>query len=224
MENIPAFIQVAFVAITLLTCVFYYLASGRQHFFVYLAVLWLLLQGYVASTGFYTVTDTLPPRFVLLIGPPLFLIAALFILKNGRVYIDSLDAKYLTLLHVVRVPVELVLFCLFTYKTIPQIMTFEGSNLDILSGITAIPVYYFGYVKKKLSRTVLILWNIICLGLLINIVSIAVLSAPFPFQQLAFEQPNVAVLYFPFIWLPCCVVPLVLFSHLAVIRQLLRSK
>lgn len=224
MQNIPAFIHVAFMATTLLTCIFYYLASGRQRFFLYVTALWLLLQGYVASTGFYTVTDTLPPRFMLLIGPPLLLIAALFIFRNGLVYIDSLDAKYLTLLHIVRVPVELILFGLFTYKTIPQIMTFEGNNLDILSGITAVPVYYFGYVKKKFSRTVLILWNIICVGLLINIVSIAVLSAPFPFQQLAFEQPNVAVLYFPFVWLPCCVVPLVLFSHLAVIRQLLRSK
>lgn len=224
MENIPIFIPVAFIAITFLTCIFYYLASGRRRFFLCVIALWLLLQGYVASTGFYTVTDTLPPRFVLLIGPPLLLIAALFTFRSGRVYIDNLDTKYLTLLHIVRVPVELLLFGLFTYKTIPQIMTFEGNNLDILSGITAVAVYYFGYVKKKLSRTVLILWNIICLGLLINIVSLAVLSAPFPFQQLAFEQPNVAVLYFPFVWLPCCVVPIVLFSHLAVIRQLLRSK
>jgi hypothetical protein len=61
---------------------------------------------------------------------------------------------------------------------------------------------------------------VICLGLLINIVSNAILSAPFPFQQFAFDQPNIAVLYFPFIWLPCCVVPLVLLSHLAAIRQL----
>jgi hypothetical protein len=42
----------------------------------------------------------------------------------------------------------------------------------------------------------------------------------FPFQQFAFDQPNIAVLYFPFIWLPSCVVPLVLLSHLAAIRQL----
>jgi hypothetical protein len=100
-------------------------------------------------------------------------------------------------------------------------MTFEGSNPDILSGISALLVYYFIFIKRKSSPTFLLVWNFIGLALLINIVIHAVLSAPSPFQQLAFEQPNVAVFYFPFIWLPSCVVPLVLFSHLASIRQLL---
>jgi hypothetical protein len=32
--------------------------------------------------------------------------------------------------------------------------------------------------------------------------------------------PEMALLYFPFIWLPCCIVPIILFSHLVAIRQL----
>ena len=75
-----------------------------------------------------------------------------------------------------------------------------------------------------MSRKALLVWNILGLLLLLNIVVIAVLSAPFRFQLLGFEQPNIAILYFPFIWLPCCIVPLVLFSHLAAIRQLTRKK
>ncbi|HUQ96495.1 MAG TPA: hypothetical protein VM010_02440, partial [Chitinophagaceae bacterium] len=39
--------------------------------------------------------------------------------------------------------------------------------------------------------------------------------------QLAFDQPDIAVLYFPFVLLPGVVVPVVLLSHLAAIRQLL---
>jgi hypothetical protein len=62
------------------------------------------------------------------------------------------------------------------------------------------------------------------LGLLINIVVNAALSAPSVVQQFAFEQPNIAILYFPFNLLPAVIVPLVLFSHLAAIRQLLRYK
>jgi hypothetical protein len=69
-----------------------------------------------------------------------------------------------------------------------------------------------------------VIWNVICLGLLFNIVINAILSAPFPIQRFAFDQPDVAVLYFPFTWLPCCVVPVVLLSHLAVLRQLLTGK
>jgi len=37
---------------------------------------------------------------------------------------------------------------------------------------------------------------------------------------LAFDQPNIAVLYFPFSWLPTYVVPVVLFCHLAALRKL----
>lgn len=185
---------------------------------------WLLLQGIVAATGFYTVTTSNPPRFLLLVVPPLLLVIVLFASKQGRRWLDRLHPGQLTLLHTIRIPVELVLYALYLHQTVPQLMTFEGRNWDILSGITAPFIYYFGYVKNKIPVRWLLLWNIGCLLLLFNIVAHAVLSAPFPFQQLAFEQPNVAVLHFPFVWLPCFVVPVVLLSHLVCMRQLLQQK
>lgn len=60
----------------------------------------------------------------------------------------------------------------------------------------------------------------IYLIMLTIIVSIAILSAPFPFQQLAFEQPNVAVLRFPYILLPSVIVPLVYLSHFITLKWL----
>ena len=70
---------------------------------------------------------------------------------------------------------------------------------------------------------IILIWNFICFGLLINIVVNAILSAPFPFQKFAFDHPNIAILYFPFVWLPCCIVPIVLLSHLAAIRQIINA-
>jgi hypothetical protein len=102
-------------------------------------------------------------------------------------------------------------------------MTFAGGNYDIISGLTAPVVYYFGFIKKSMSRGLMIGWNIICLGLLMNIVVRAILSTPSPFQQLALSQPNIAILHFPYIWLPSFIVPLVLFSHLINIRYLIRT-
>jgi hypothetical protein len=99
-------------------------------------------------------------------------------------------------------------------------MTFDGSNFDILAGLTAPLVYYQAFVRKKLTQRMLLLWNIACLGLLINIVLTAILAAPTPFQQTAFDQPNIAISYFPFIWLPSVVVPIVLIAHLVAIRRL----
>ena len=57
------------------------------------------------------------------------------------------------------------------------------------------------------------------LGLLANIVIIAVLSFPSPIQQFGFEQPNIGLAYFPFIWLPAIIVPIVLFCASGVIVE-----
>ena len=221
MQHLPLYISIVFILTTLLTVWFLYQASRSSKTTIITILIWLTIQSIIALTGFYTDTNTFPPRFLLLVAPPLMLIIILFATVTGRRYIDHLNTKTLTLLHVVRIPVEIVLFWLFMNKAVPQLMTFEGRNYDIFSGLTAPFIYYFGYIKNKLSKTVMLIWNFICLVLLINIVVNAVLSAPTPFQQFGFDQPNIGVLYFPFIWLPCFIVPVVLFSHLVTIRQLI---
>lgn len=222
MENIPLYVKLVFGVTTFLTIWFFYLASRESKSTLLFLSVWLVIQTLVGATGFYTVTDSMPPRFPLLIGPPLIMIATLFITAKGKSYLDNLDLKYLTILHVVRIPVEIVLFWLFIQKTIPELMTFEGRNFDILSGITAPIIFYLGFVKNVISRNVMLAWNFICLALLFNIVVNAILSVPTPFQKFGFEQPNIGVLYFPFTWLPACIVPVVLLSHLASIRILLK--
>jgi hypothetical protein len=220
MENIPAYVSIVFVLTTFLAVMLFYMANSRSFVAIVLVTLWLIVQGLVSLGGFYTVTDAFPPRFVLLVLPPLVFIAILFFTGAGRRYVDGLNPAVLTVLHIVRIPIELVLYWLFLNKAVPRLMTFAGRNFDILAGLSAPLIYYFGFSKRLIGRKMILLWNFICLGLLVNIVVNALLSAPFPFQQFGFSQPNIAVLYFPYVWLPCCVVPLVLLSHLAVIRQL----
>jgi len=224
LENLPIYIAIVFGLTTLLTLVLFYKATNRSKTAFIVLLFWLSLQTIVALTDFYTITDTIPPRFLLLVMPPILLIVVLFATAKGRSFIDSFDIKALTILHIVRVPVEIVLFWLFIYKVVPELMTFEGRNFDIVSGITAPLIYYFGFVLKRLNKNIIILWNVLCLILLLNIVLNAVFSAPFPFQKFAFDQPNIAILYFPFIWLPTFIVPVVLFAHLVSIRQLTKSK
>lgn len=224
MENVSVLTSLMMIIITLLTAGIFYIAAHRSQIFLLVTIAWLVLQAALGLSGFYEVTDTLPPRFILLPGPPLAAIVILFSTAAGRRFIDSLHAKWLTLLHTVRIAVEIILWLLYLQGSIPKIMTFEGSNFDILAGLSSLLVFYFVFVKKLIGRKILLTWNIVCLALLINIVTIAVLSAPTPMQQFGFEQPNTAVLHFPFVWLPACIVPLVLFSHLAMIRRLLVAK
>ena len=221
MENLPLYISIVFCLTTFLTIAIFYKAAHYSKKTLAILLTWLTTQTFIGLSGFYTITNTIPPRFLLLPLPPLIFIMGMFATKKGRKYIDGLDLKYITLLHIIRIPVEFVLFWLFVHKTLPQLVTFEGRNYDILSGLSVPFIFYFGFVKNSLSKKTILIWNFICLGLLLNIVANMVLSAPFPFQKFAFDQPAIAILYFPFIWLPSCIVPLVLFSHLTSIRQLL---
>ena len=221
-HQVPYFVSILFILTTFLTLWFFYKASNSK-FAIFILLAWVSVQAIITQSNYYLETTTLPPRFLLLVGPPLLLIVYLFISKQGKIFLDSLSTSWLTYLHVVRVPVEITLYYLFISSLVPELMTFEGRNFDILSGLTAPVIAYVGYNRKKLSKTLLLIWNFLCIALLVNIVVTAVLSAPFPFQRLAFDQPNVGVLYFPFSWLPGCVVPLVLFSHLVCVRELLKK-
>jgi hypothetical protein len=224
MENLPNYINIVFILTTLLTMLLLFKAGNYSKPLIIVTVLWFGLQGAVGLSGFYKISTGVPPRFILLLAPPVILIAAILFTKAGSRFVSNLNIKTLTLLHVVRIPVELTLFWLYQHKAVPEAMTFEGRNFDILCGLSAPLVYYFGFIKKVLNKKVLIAWNIICLLLLANIIVTAVLSAPFRFQQFGFEQPNIALFYFPFVWLPAFVVPVVLFAHLVVLKRLIKER
>jgi hypothetical protein len=223
MEHLPTSLYLLFALTASLTLILFFRAVGFSKGLISIFSLWLIIQSILSISAFYQVTYVMPPRFMLLILPPIVIIVITFLTKNGKNFIAGLDIGKLTILHIIRIPVELTLYWLFLHKAVPEVMTFEGRNFDILCGITAPLIYYFGYVKNMLNKKVLLAWNIICLLLLLNIVSTAVLSAPFPTQQIAFSQPNIALLYFPFTLLPGLIVPIVLFSHLVSIRKLIFS-
>lgn len=224
METIPLYVSLTLGLTTVVTGWLFYRASRYSKTVLVILLAWLLIQAVVGLTGFYQNTSVLPPRFLLAIGPPVLLIVFLFLTRRGRRFIDSLNLETLTLLHIIRIPVEIVLFWLFMHKAIPGVMTFEGRNLDIISGITAPVIYYLGFVSGKLWSRTILAWNLICLALLVNIVTTAILSTPYPFQKFGLDQPNVAIFYFPFVWLPAMIVPIVLLSHLAAIRKLVGKK
>lgn len=224
MENLPLYIYLVFGFTVIISIWLFYKASRNSKIFLIIISVWIIIQSAISINGFYTNANTIPPTIMLLVLPPVVFIILLFTLKNGKKFIDRLNLKTLTLFHIIRIPVELVLFWLYIYKAVPQLMTFEGRNLDIISGLTAPLLCYVGFLNHKTNKTLLLIWNMFCLALLFNIVFYAILSAPTKFQQFAFLQPDIALGYFPFVFLPSLIVPLVLLAHLASIRMLLKSK
>ncbi|MFN3666987.1 MAG: hypothetical protein ACK4S0_12545 [Sediminibacterium sp.] len=223
MAPAPLYLSIIFSITVILTLFFLGSTFKNARIPITILLIWLIIQSLIASTGFYTVTNTLPPRMMALLAPPILCIALLFISAKGRNYIDTLNTEWLTWLHTVRVPVEICLLLLFNAGLVPKLMTFEGINFDIISGLSAPLVVYYGYRRKTWSRNILLTWNIICLALLFNIAYHGILSVPTPFQRFGFEQPNIGLTYFPYILLPGFIVPAVLFAHLVSIRQLIRK-
>lgn len=219
METLPLYISGTFV-LTVLAAILLFTKASSTRWLILVLLGWLVLTGVLTWMGFFQVTDTQPPRFLVVVLPPLLCCIVLFSTPKGRAWLDTFDLKTLTLLQTMRIPVEIVLYWLFLYQLTPELMTFEGRNMDILSGITAPVVYYIAFVRNKWRHELLLVWNIITFCILLFTVSNGILSAPSPIQQFAFEQPNVAVLLFPFIWLPAVVVPIAYYAHLISIRQL----
>lgn len=225
LANLPLYITIVFILTTLLTLWFLWKASFYKIVVIVVGISWLAIQGILAYAGFYLNNLSTPPAIALSILPPLVLIIFILAAKKTKRFIRRLDLKTLHLLHIVRIPVELCLYWLSLHKAVPELMTFEGHNLDIITGIT-VPLIYLTCFKGRAIRSVNVLfaWNILGLVMLGNAVANAILSMPTRFQHLAHDQPNIAVLYFPFIWLPAFIVMVVLFSHLVTIKRLMSTK
>jgi len=219
-EGLPIYITLLFALTVLGTIIWFYFATPSKAFLI-IALAWIALQTVLGLKGVYQDTSTIPPKLMLGIIPTLILIAGMFLTKRGRQFIDAINLKTLTYFHIIRIPVEITLTLLFHQGLVSIYMTFEGTNFDLFSGLTAPLVAYLVFRSQKINKRLLLGWNILCLLLLLNVFITAIFALPTPFQKISFDQPNLAVLYFPYNLLPTIIVPLVLFGHLAAIRQLM---
>lgn len=181
---------------------------------------WLVLTGIVAQSGFFSQFDAIPPRLALVIVPPLISIGLLTFSKEFTRFLQVVPPSWLVGIQAFRIVVEILLWQLFLDQLLPVQMTFEGLNFDVLAGLTAPIIVYLCFVKGTWPRRVAIFWNIAGLLLLLNIVSIAILSTPVPFRVFMNEPANTLVATFPFVWLPAFLVPIAYSMHFFSLRQL----
>lgn len=230
MENIPPYVGITFFACVITTFGFLYYASseastkrGNVPIIVttFIAV-WIFFISLLALQHYFLDFESMPPRLILWVFFTIVCVVLLFLFKSSRRFIEKMPITTLTYIHIIRVPVEIVLWWLFVHGTVAESMTFEGVNYDILSGISAPFAGLFLVGMKSKSKIAAIIWNLIALGLLINIVTRAVLATPYFYDPLVYEQPNIAVFYFPFVLLPAFIVPAVFFSHIASLYKLFR--
>ncbi len=232
MDSIPSYVAWTFIAIVIavisfLTYGFHHASPGKKSLTssIVLTVLigWVFLVSVLTFSDFFS-DYSFPPRLMVIVSiPSLFIIMSL-LLPRTRSYLMDIPITTLHYLHIIRVPVEMVLWWLSVWAVVPEIMTFEGSNLDIISGISAPFAAVFMVGSRSKSRLGAIIWNVLALGLLINIVSIAIAHSPYFFEGTEDTPVNMGILFFPYVLLPTFIVPAVLFSHLVSLNQLMFKK
>lgn len=195
---------------------------GRSKAFAVSACLlgaWLLLLGVLGERGFFQDFSKLPPRPGLALLLPLPWVWWFAASTTGKAFLEKVPPQWIIFLQSFRIGVEILLWIKVSQGLLPVQMSFEGRNFDILSGLLALPVGYYCFVRRRWPSWVVLVYNIIGLLLLLNIIVIAVLSMPTPLRVFHNEPANTLVGHFPFVFLPGFLVPLAYTLHIFSIRQ-----
>jgi len=188
-------------------------------FFLVGLVVWTLFVSIWSISGRMGNFQIFPFNMMPILAVPLITILAFTFSKAGRDILVHIPTQNIIRLQAFRFFVELLLWALYLENQAPIQMTFEGRNWDVLSGISA-PIIAFLVSKGKISKAGLIIWNLACLGLLANILTVAILSMPTPLRVFMNEPSNTIVTQFGASLLPGLLVPLAYGLHFLSLRQL----
>jgi hypothetical protein len=187
---------------------------------LFAAAAWMALTWAAADSGILRQWDRNPPPFAFLVLGVIIASAALAYGTIGRQISAYAPVWALVAIQSFRLPLELCMHALSDRGIMPVQMSYSGRNFDIVTGATAIVVALlvrFGHG----GRTLVTAWNVLGLALLVNIVTVAILSTP-RIRYFGNENLNVFVTFPPFVWLPAVMVVAALAGHLVIFRALRR--
>jgi hypothetical protein len=182
-------------------------------------VAWIALTGVLAARGVlsFGVPPTMPILLVVMV------VLAVLIVRStlGKQLATGLPVAALVASQGFRLPLELSMHQAYNEGLMPVQMSYSGRNFDIITGITALLVgLWLATGERRNWRGVVLGWNVLGVLLLLNILLIALLSAPVPFRRFMNEPANTWVLQAPWVWLPTVMVFAALLGHLLVFRRL----
>ncbi len=176
---------------------------------------WLTYITLVSLTGIFT-TATLPPRVPLLLILPCLLF--IFWFFNSNKFIDFIMATppgWLVYAQSFRIAVEVLLLGMYMQGLIPEAGTFKGYNYEIVIGITAVGVGYYGFNKKVLSPNFIIAWNFLG-NLTLAIIGFIMISHAY-FPGIYSHPGHISIKdfgSFPYTLLAGFIAPLAIFMHI----------
>jgi hypothetical protein len=179
---------------------------------------WLLLTLLAAASGVLRRFDAVPPPFAFF----LLAVAAAGVVAAcspaGTLLVRGLPLWVLVGAQAFRLPLELLMHRSAVEGVMPAQMSNDGLNYDIATGATAVALARW-LLRGRPPRAAVALWNALGLALLVNVVTVAVVSTPL-FRWFGDQRLNTFVAYPPFVWLPAVLVAAALAGHLLVWRKL----
>lgn len=180
---------------------------------------WMIILHLLARKQVFTVVGFPPrPMFTVLLG--LLIIFVLSFTPTVKAILQATPLHGLVFFQVFRIGVELWFWYSYQSGVFPKLMTFEGANLDILSGLLALVTGLFILKKPRYARVLITVYNIAGILILLNTLRAAALSMPSPVQQFPFDERLLLLGQPYFIYLPGVLVLLALSLHLLSLRQI----
>jgi hypothetical protein len=137
--------------------------------------LWLAVLGTVVATGLVAASPL--PWLMLLFFASNAMAIAVALSRVGGWLAAAVPVSTLVLFQGFRLPLELVLHDWVRQGSIPETMTWTGSNIDIVAGATAL----IAAIPARTSRVAAWTANIVGIVLLLNVMRVAIMSSPLPF-------------------------------------------
>ena len=181
-------------------------------------VAWLGLTLALGASGFLSFTSQ-PPTMIILVVAILALAFAIGTSRFGKRLATGIPLIALVAIQGFRFPLELMLHQSYVEGLMPVQMSFSGFNFDIFTGVGAL-IVAASLAWRPTSLTLVRVWNVAGIVLLVNILTIALLSAPTPFRTFHNEPANVWVTHAPWVWLPAVYVLAAIVGHILVYRRL----
>ncbi len=182
-------------------------------------IAWLAYVGLMSWFGVVRDPALRPPGAAYLLLPAVALVAFAGRSRIGAGIAAAIPAWVLIAAESFRIGVELLLHRLWVGGLVPQMMTYEGGNVDIFIGLSA-PLLAWLATRGTGGRRIALVWNGLGLAALANVAVRAVGTAPGPLNFIHSEVPNLAVGLFPYTYIAGLFAPLAVLLHVLAIRSL----
>jgi hypothetical protein len=166
--------------------------------------------GAAVATGHFLILQRLPPFAVqgVIFGLVGVLLAAYFLIRPLRAWVDALELRSLVLIHITRF-VGIYFLVLYQQGLLPRAFAVPAGMGDIIVATMALPVVFAPLDGSARLRAITI-WNVVGLAdILFVVVTAARINLSDPTQLRALT-------YLPLSLLPTFLVPLIIATHIII--------